>query len=131
MASTVHDDTQAMAEINVTPLVDVLLVLLIIFMIAMPMMTQRIPLTLPQPTPPPPERVEPLRLRVESGDLFRLDGRPMSRPQLQLAFEEASARDAGITIALSVDRDAEYQSVVDALALAERSGIDQFGLSPE
>lgn len=131
MASTVHDDTQAMAEINVTPLVDVLLVLLVIFMIAMPMLTQRVPLTLPQPSPPDPDRLEPLRLRVESGDQFRLDGRLLTRQQLQLAFEEASARDPAISVALNVDRDAEYQSVMDALALADHSGIHRFGLNDQ
>src|SRR3546814_6665900 len=60
---------QEQAQINITPLVDVLLVLLVIFMMTAPVLSRPIPLTLPQSAPPDAERLpppEPIRLRIDA-----------------------------------------------------------------
>ena len=77
----------AMADINVTPLVDVMLVLLIIFMITAPMLTHRIKIDLPQPTNNPPPQVEnppdPITLSVRSSGQFYWNDQLVSEEQLQ------------------------------------------------
>jgi hypothetical protein len=76
-----------MADINVTPLVDVMLVLLIIFMITMPLLSHKIQIDLPQPSPPPavppPPPPEPIKLQVQAnGQLFWND-EPISEDALR------------------------------------------------
>src|SRR5947199_3302270 len=76
-----------MADINVTPLVDVMLVLLIIFMITAPMLTHRIKIDLPQPTNNPPPQIdnppEPITLSVRSNGQFYWNDEAVSEEQLQ------------------------------------------------
>src|SRR5574338_306718 len=87
MAFSTGGGSGPMADINVTPLVDVMLVLLIIFMITMPLLSHKIQIDLPQPTPPPPVAPppppEPIRLSVQSnGQLFWND-EPISEDALR------------------------------------------------
>ena len=96
------------AQINITPLVDVMLVLLVIFMVATPMMTGRIDLRLPGvtdrnlPTPPPPTRVE---LRVDGAGRFVLDGVALTRDELPQALRELTqAQPRTITLDQAVKR---------------------------
>src|SRR5688572_13061547 len=77
-----------MADINVTPLVDVMLVLLIIFMITAPALTRTLSLTLPYDGPQPPVPPTEMTLQVQAGDLFVLDGQAMSRSQITTTRSE-------------------------------------------
>ena len=127
------NDDDILADINVTPLVDVMLVLLIIFMIAAPMLHQGIEVNLPQAQAQNlPMRVEdPLILSirqdgalyvredaVERDDLVdRLKGELSSRPQE--------------TVFLKADRDVPYGQVIDILDVLQRGGIVHVGMVTE
>ena len=120
-----------MAEMNITPLVDVMLVLLVIFMIAAPMATKTLSLTMPGE---PADRKKPpteLTVQVQAGDLFALDGQAMSRRDLQAALTAAVANDPRLVVKLEVDPDAEYESAVQAMAAARNAGIDGIALPQE
>ena len=122
-------NTDTMSEMNITPLVDVMLVLLVIFMVTAPMMDFSNVLKLPGPVPPT-EKVEPvtLQLQVEPGDLFRLEGVAMTPTQLQARLAEWQlAQPAGV-LKLEVNPDADYQSAATAMAVARRAGVDNIGL---
>jgi len=112
------------AQINITPLVDVLLVLLVIFMVAAPVMTGRIDLRLPQPVPgkdlPPPERVV---LQVDGNGQFRLDGTTLDRAALPQALRDLVQSDPRTVVQITANAEAEYQDFAWTLAEAQRNGV--------
>jgi biopolymer transport protein ExbD len=121
-------ESDTMADMNITPLVDVMLVLLIIFMVTAPLMDLRLPMTLPGPaidTPPPPEQ---RLLQVEPGDLFRLDGAPITPQALESALADWRNAQPGGVLKLDVAPEADYQSAATAMATARRAGIEHIGL---
>ena len=127
-APRLHD--AAMAEMNVTPLVDVMLVMLVIFMIAAPTLTHTLSTRLPQPSPDravdPPPRIE---LRVGASGDFLLDGRVLDAAALRPALA-AIARGAPATVLqVSAAADSEYQGFATALAAAQDSGIANIALA--
>jgi biopolymer transport protein ExbD len=120
-----------MADMNITPLVDVMLVLLVIFMIAAPMMTRTLSVTLPHRNEQPPTEMTEMTLQVQAGDLFALDGEPMSRAQITAALEAAVARNPDLKVNLDVDPNAEYESAVQAMAAVRGAGIEAIALPAE
>lgn len=123
---------QAISEINVTPLVDVMLCLLIIFMIAAPMLSKRLPLALPQPIYPPVTPTEPeppLRLRILADGRLLLEDRPIQDHVLAAELAWQADRDPLRVLQIDTDRDAAYQRFVDVLASAREQGIEQIALA--
>ncbi|WP_188663584.1 ExbD/TolR family protein [Arenimonas soli] len=117
-----------MAEINITPLVDVMLVLLVIFMVTAPLLDHRMDLTLPQRTPPPPQPPAIVLLEVAPGDVFRLAGQAVAPAQLQALLEGQRRDQPGFVLKLAVHPDADYQSATTALAAANRAGVHNISL---
>ena len=118
-----------LSEMNITPLVDVMLVLLVIFMIAAPALTNTLTLKLPGvvdgPKPPPPTV---LTLQVQSGDVFALDGVPMSRREIGDAVRAAYAAEPNLKVNLDVDAGAEYASAMTAMATVRNAGVEAIAL---
>jgi biopolymer transport protein ExbD len=117
-----------MADMNITPLVDVMLVLLVIFMIAAPMMTKTLSMDLPQPNREDPPPLRELTVQVQAGDLFALDGEAMTRAQITNALAAEVARDPALKVNIDVDPNAEYESAVQAMAAVRNAGIEAIGL---
>src|SRR5207342_1673699 len=95
MAFTTNSTGGPMADMNVTPLVDGMLVLLIIFMVTVPPLSYPIQVDLPQPnrTPPPPGNPpEPIRVRIDAGGSVSWNGTPVSMQILQSQFDVEGAR---------------------------------------
>ncbi|ODS64280.1 MAG: hypothetical protein ABS41_03185 [Arenimonas sp. SCN 70-307] len=113
----------AIADINVTPLVDVMLVLLIIFMVTTPLLDQRFVMPLPQSRITPPAPPTQLRLQVEPGDVLRLEGQAYAPAALQAELARRQAQEPGLVLKLVVDPQADYQGATTALAAAERAGV--------
>jgi biopolymer transport protein ExbD len=124
-----NTSTNSMSDINVTPLVDVMLVLLIIFMVTAPLLDNRQPVTLPQRSERPPVPTEPRVLQVEAGDTFTLDGMPMTTAQLESTLRDWRQAEPDGVLKVDVDPDADYQSAASAMAAANRAGIDNIGLA--
>jgi len=122
--SSRQGEHRAVAQINITPLVDVLLVLLVIFMVAAPALTGSLDMRLPQQTTEnlgkPPPRVE---LLVGSDGGYRLDGTVLTREQLTPALQELARRSPHAVLQVASDAEADYQGFAWALAEAQRSGL--------
>lgn len=127
MAFSVRASRSELAEINITPLVDVMLVLLVIFMVTAPMLSRPIETLLPQPVPHPVTPVEPLNdlvLRVGLSGTYTLDDRPLTLAELRARLEDARITDPRTVLHVEAAEGADYQQLVSALAQAEASGVD-------
>ena len=120
------------AEINVTPFVDVVLVLLIIFMVTAPMMQQGIDVDLPETTTQN-LRIsdEPLIITVKKGGVYYLASTEVSEKELVAKLQAilAGLDDKGVF--LRADQSADYGSVVKALAAARMAGATKLGMVTE
>jgi len=117
---------QPLSEINTTPLVDVMLVLLVIFIITAPLMTGAIDLDLPKSDAPAVSSPkDTLNISITAkGELF-LDRKPITREALTAALEQAAGRSRQTPIHLRAERDTRYESVVEVMAMANRLGLSQ------
>ena len=121
-----------MSEINVTPFVDVVLVLLIIFMVTAPMMQQGVDVNLPKTTTQNLRvQEEPLIITVKKGGVYFLANTELSEEELaaKLAAILDGVEDRGVF--LRADRDANYGAVVKALAAARQAGATKLGMVTE
>jgi len=119
-----------MAEINVTPLVDVMLVLLIIFMITAPLAAHKIKVELPIATlakPPDDVANQPITLSVkDTGDLFWND-EPITEAAMQAQLRVAAQRTPQPELQIRADKDTEYQIVASVMTDAKNSGMVKVG----
>ena len=133
MAFASNSGGGAMADINVTPLVDVMLVLLIIFMVTMPIQSVPVDVDLPQKTDKPPENPkeppEPISLRIDgSGQVFWNDS-PTPVSALQKMMETEVERDPSNQPELQIDTNdnAEYGVLAEVLAAAKNAQMVKIG----
>jgi biopolymer transport protein ExbD len=122
-----------MADINVTPLVDVMLVLLIIFIVTAPIMTYPIDVALPQRViNPPPQLREPpppIDLRIDAGGSVYWNNSPINPRDLQSRMTEEVQRDPTNQPELRIDanQDAQYEVLAKVLAAAKNSQMQKIG----
>lgn len=121
------------AEINVTPLVDVMLVLLIIIMIVAPLLQQGVNLRLPVATnsAEKPETQEQTVLAVTADGQLWLNSVVVQDGDLRRRVEEVFETTAQRIIIIKADQDAEYRHVMDAMDELRVSGIEDMGLITE
>jgi biopolymer transport protein ExbD len=121
-------------EINVTPMIDVLLVLLIIFMMVIPMSRKAIDLQLPDPTPdntpqgPPPSQIV---LEVLPGNTFKINSQPVTRADLGRRLKEIYDPRPDKIIFVKGDPTVKYQDVIVAMDVARGSGVKVIAATPK
>lgn len=115
-------NTQPMAEINTTPLVDVMLVLLVIFIITAPIFHQAVPVDLPKvDSSKIDEKPKTIQLAIDAEGALFWNGEAL--PRDQLAAHLAAERAANPELHLRADRKVQYEKVADVMAEAQRAGI--------
>ncbi len=127
-------DDAPMSEINVTPLVDVMLVLLIVFMITMPVLTHSIPIQLPTASAnaeAKDEPKEPLRLAINAGGDYVLGEDKADLVELAQHLKQAKASNPDVIVAIAADKDVAYDAVAQALSVAKEAGITKVGFVTE
>jgi biopolymer transport protein ExbD len=127
--SSFEGGASPMADINTTPLVDVMLVLLVIFIVTAPLMTQAIPVRVPQTAAvaAPPPAVPPVRLSLnERGEIFWNDA-PIPAAVLQEKLGAAAALRPQPEIRVAADQETRYGRLADLLAEIKRAGIEKMG----
>ena len=116
-------------EINVTPFIDVMLVLLIIFMIAAPLSTVDVAVDLPTSSAqsnPPPEK--PVTLTLKSDLSLLVDGQPLARGELGAALDRASDGDRGRRVFVRADKKVAYGEVMALIDDLRAAGYLKVGL---
>ncbi|HXX58376.1 MAG TPA: protein TolR [Thermodesulfovibrionales bacterium] len=119
----------AMSEINVTPLVDVMLVLLIIFMVTAPLLQQGIDVNLPKAKGkdlPPEERIT---LIIKSGGTIYLNDNPVSVTDMKKKLESISKLNPNVF--LKADKSVPYGLVVEVMGEIKDAGIEKLGMITE
>ena len=123
------EDT-VMSAINTTPLVDVMLVLLVIFIITIPVLHQAVPIDLPQVSS---QKVEDkpvvIQLALDTEGRYILDGAPAHRADLEAHFAATASRNPELH--LRADRGTRYEKVADILAAAQKAGISRIAFVTE
>ena len=121
-----------MAEINVTPLVDVMLVLLIIFMVTAPLLVAGVPVDLPESRAAPLDnQVQPVQISIDgSGKIFIDDGEiaEAALPQRLAAIAAEPAPKEGRRIFLRADRGLDYGRVMRVMGELNRAGLNRVAL---
>jgi biopolymer transport protein ExbD len=123
MAFSVRAESSAIAQINVTPLVDVLLVLLIIFMITAPVVTHRTRVDLPAPGRSTAPLTEPIRLSIQADGSLYWNDAPIGEAQLASQLAIAGAREVPPRLIVRAADGAAYQTVARVLAQAKAQGM--------
>ena len=123
------DDLEENHEINVTPFIDVMLVLLIIFMVAAPLATVDVDVDLPASTAAPQQRPEePVYLSLKGDLSLALGADPVARDGLQAALDLATAGDDQARIFLRADKSVDYGNLMELMNLLRDAGYLKIAL---
>lgn len=126
------DNNQLMSQINITPMVDVMLVLLIIFMVAAPMLTQGVNVDLPDTNAPQiRQQIEPLVISIQkNGDLY-MQNKKIDIKQLAPRISSMRKAKPDLPVFVRGDGKTPYEYVARVMSLLESSGIKQISLVTE
>ncbi|MEM0976112.1 MAG: protein TolR [Pseudomonadota bacterium] len=121
---------QAMAEINVTPFVDVMLVLLIIFMVAAPLLTVGVPIELPKTAaaPLPTEQEEPLSITLAADGTVLIQSEEIAREELVAKLRAVVAERADGKLFLRADAVVPYGEIMEVMGALNAGGFTEIGL---
>lgn len=133
MAFGTQDDTDdVMNEINMTPLVDVMLVLLIIFIITVPVMKHAVNIDLPRASNQKEDaKPETIRLSVDAQGRYFWNDAPVADQDLELRLKAEAARNPQPELHIRGDKDVRYERVAQVMAAAQRSGLHKIGFITE
>ena len=125
-------DGEVMVEMNTTPLIDVMLVLLVMLIITIPIQTNAVKLNMPNPNAPPPT-VQPTihNLVVDFDGTITWDGATVNMDQLHTDFEGIAREPDQDEIHLQPNRLAKYDTVAKILSDAQDAGVKKIGFSGE
>ena len=125
------DDGTPMMEMNTTPLIDVMLVLLIMFIITIPIQTHAVKIDLPvdDGTPPPDVIIEPdkNKLAISPADVITWNGTPINLTQLASFLAQTRNMDPEPELQFQPDARTRYETVDQTLAVIKRSGVTKLG----
>ena len=118
-----------MADINTTPLVDVMLVLLVIFIITAPLLTHAIKLDLPSAqSPAANEKPETITISINGQSQLFWNNEPvLDVPTLAQRFAQVSTKEPQPELHLRADRETRYQTIAEVMAAAQQSGLSKIG----
>jgi len=121
-------DEEPIVEINMVPLIDVMLVLMVVFMVTAPLLTHAVRLDLPRASSTAAERdSRALDVAIDADGVVRLDGEPVDDDALPARFAEVARRDANAELRVRADRRTPYETIARVLSDASRNGLGRVG----
>lgn len=123
------DDPDAVSEINVTPLVDVMLVLVIILLVTAPLLTQSVKVNLPKTAQTTADvKEQPLQLGIDAQGGVTLNKKPLAdTAALEAALKTELTRDPEVAVHLYADQAVTYGKVAEVMAAVQHAGIAKMG----
>ena len=123
------DEPEVIMDINTTPLIDVMLVLIIMLIITIPVQLHAVNLNMPQASAPPLVKPEVITLDIEAGGTLLWNGETLpNRAALEAKLKAAAAQPDQPELHLRADRAVEYGVVAMVLASAQRLGVTKLGM---
>jgi len=117
-----------MAEINTTPLVDVMLVLLVVFIITTPLLTNNVALDLPKAAAAMQQnKPEQIKLAIDANGDYFWNGQAIDPAALNKQFATAVHHNPAVELQLSADKNVRYERVATTLAAAQQNGVSKIG----
>ncbi|WJN60433.1 MULTISPECIES: biopolymer transporter ExbD [unclassified Pseudomonas] len=129
MAFSTQDSDEVLSEINVTPLVDVMLVLLVVFIVTAPLLTNSIPINLPKTEAvAPADQKDPLVVSIDGDGKLFINKDEIQPELLESSLADAKTKDAEVKVQLQADDQVDYGVVAKAMASIERAGITKLAV---
>ena len=135
MTSSRRRRRSLLSEINVVPYIDVMLVLLVVFMIAAPLMVQGVLVNLPETIsePLPREKSDPLIISIKSEGLFFLETQatkniPLNLEDISLHVDKILKANPSLQVIVRGDGNVKYQKVMELMSVLQASGAEEVGL---
>jgi biopolymer transport protein ExbD len=124
--------TAPMSEINTTPLVDVMLVLLVIFIITAPLLTHAVRIDLPQTSSQPlPEKPEVISVSIDTVGKMYWNDVPMEQGELKVKLQQIANQKPQPELNIHADKETRYQVLAEVMADAQSVGISKLGFVSE
>ena len=122
-----------MHELNITPLLDLVFVLLVIFIITTPQMMNNLEMTLPSPKPPPPSQEKPRinKIAVEASGQITLNDQNVSVAELRTGLQSLKASDPDLKVVVKGSDETDYQNMIAVLDTLRQLNITKIGLATE
>ncbi|MCI8212317.1 biopolymer transporter ExbD [Pseudomonas sp. S25] len=129
MAFSTQDSDEVLSEINVTPLVDVMLVLLVVFIVTAPLLTNSIPINLPKTeSVAPVEQKDPLVVSIDGQGKLFINKDEIQPDLLETNLKAAREKAPDVRVQLQADNGVNYGEVARAMASIERAGITKLSV---
>ena len=131
MAFAVGGGEEVMSEINVTPLVDVMLVLLVVFLVTAPLLTNTVRVNLPQTartSPTTPEQKKAVSLSIDADGKVYVDKREIALARVEPELRSLRAAHPELSVSLNADRTVDYGLVAKAMTAVDRAGITRLSV---
>ncbi|MDD5403016.1 MAG: biopolymer transporter ExbD [Sulfuricella sp.] len=128
MALHTSSEQSAMSDINVTPLVDVMLVLLIVFIVTAPLLMQAVKVDLPKTAAVDPlKQAQPVQISIDVQGTVYIDQRPIHFDMLESELKKMHAATPDMNVQLHADENVKYGRVAQVMAAINRAGISKLG----
>ena len=122
-----------MHELNITPLLDLVFVLLVIFIITTPQMMNNLEMTLPSGKPPPPQKEKPKinKIAVEANGQITLNEQKVTVPELKTNLQTLKTNDPDLKVVVKGSDEADYQNMISVLDVLRQLDITKVGLATD
>ena len=129
MAFSTQDNDEVLSEINVTPLVDVMLVLLVVFLVTAPLLTNAIPINLPKTEAVAPiEQKDPVVVSIDDKGKVYINKDEIQPDLLEVSLQDAKAKNPDVRVQLQADNGVSYGEVAKLMASIEKAGITKLAV---
>ncbi len=133
MKKTSQSHHSSLSELNITPLLDLVFVLLVIFIITTPQMMNNLEMTLPSGKPPPPQKEKPKinHIVVDAQGQTYLNEVAVTVPELKTDLQQLKAADPNLSVVVKGADEVDYQNMIAVLDVLQQLDITKVGLATE
>jgi biopolymer transport protein ExbD len=133
LKKTSRSHHSSLNELNITPLLDLVFVLLVIFIITTPQMMNNLEMNLPSGKPPPPQKEKPKinRITVDAKGQTFLNDQSVTVAQLKDDLQQLKSDNPDLSVVVKGDDDVDYQNMVSVLDVLQQLDITKVGLATE
>ena len=133
LKKTSRSSHNSLNELNITPLLDLVFVLLVIFIITTPQMMNNLEMALPSGKPPPPQKEKPKinHIVVDAKGQTYLNDAPVTIPVLKAGLQQLKAADPGLSVVVKGADEVDYQNMINVLDVLQQLDITKVGLATE